>query len=73
MKTTSWLFASAIAIIIALVLSASQASIDAGQATGNTVPVDGDHVHFCLLHRQNCRHIFHRSSFRLRQGYGGPP
>jgi hypothetical protein len=41
MKTTSWLFASAIAIIIAVVLSASQASINAGQATGG-VTVDAD-------------------------------
>jgi hypothetical protein len=42
MKTTSVLSASAVAIGIALLLSASQASINAGQATGATVPVDSD-------------------------------
>ena len=44
MKTTSVLSAGAVAIGIALVLSASQASIDAGQATGDTVPVDADDI-----------------------------
>src|SRR4029077_1116845 len=42
MKTMSWLSAAALAIGIALLLSASQASINAGQATGNAVSIDND-------------------------------
>src|SRR4026209_946693 len=42
MKTISWLSASVIAVTIALLLSMSQATIDAGQQAGGTVPVDGD-------------------------------
>jgi hypothetical protein len=42
MKTTNWLYAGALAIGIALLLSASQASINAGQPAGATVPVDND-------------------------------
>src|SRR5712664_3251410 len=42
MKTTSWLYAGALAIGIALLMSASQTSINAGQATGDTVSIDND-------------------------------
>jgi hypothetical protein len=43
MKTTRVLYSSAVAVGIALLLSASQASIDAGQPAG-TVPIDNDDV-----------------------------
>ena len=42
MKTISWLYAGALAIGIALLLSMSQASINAGQPAGGTVPIDND-------------------------------
>jgi hypothetical protein len=42
MKTISWLSAGVIAATIALLLSASQATIDAGQPAGGAVPVDAD-------------------------------
>src|SRR5216683_808057 len=42
MKTTSWLYAGALAIGIALLMSASQTSINAGQTTGDTVSIDND-------------------------------
>src|SRR5712691_11356399 len=41
MKTTSWLYAGALAIGIALLMSASQTSINAGQ-TGDTVSIDNN-------------------------------
>jgi hypothetical protein len=43
MKTISWLSAGVIAATIAL-LSASQATIDAGQPAGGAVPVNADDV-----------------------------
>ena len=42
MKTMKWLYAGAVAIGIALLLSASQASISAGQPAGAAVAVDSD-------------------------------
>jgi hypothetical protein len=42
MKTINWLSAGVIAVTIALLLAASQATIDAGQPAGGTVPVDSD-------------------------------
>ena len=42
MKTISWLSAGVIAATIALLLSASQATIDAGQPAGGAVAVDAD-------------------------------
>ena len=44
MKTMSWLYAGAVAIGIALLLSASQASIHAGQPAGGTVAIDIDDI-----------------------------
>jgi len=44
MKTMSWLYAGAVAIGIALLLSASQASIHAGQPAGGTVAIDADDI-----------------------------
>ncbi len=44
MKTMSWLYAGAVAIGIALLLSASQASIHAGQPAGGTVAIDTDDI-----------------------------
>src|SRR2546425_6639030 len=44
MKTISWFYAGAVAIGIALLLSASQASINAGQATGSAIPLDADDI-----------------------------
>jgi hypothetical protein len=42
MKTTRMLYSGAVAVGVALLLSASQASIDAGQRGGGTVPIDND-------------------------------
>ena len=42
MKTTRMLYSGAVAVGIALLLSASQASIDAGQPAGGAVPIDND-------------------------------
>src|SRR5205809_7927649 len=44
MKTMSWLYAGSVAIGIALLLSASQASIHAGQPAGGTVAIDADDI-----------------------------
>ena len=44
MKTMSWLYAGAVAIGIALLLSASQASIHAGQPASGTVAIDTDDI-----------------------------
>src|SRR6185295_4269011 len=42
MKTTNVLYAGVMAVGLALLLSASQASINAGQPAGASVPIDGD-------------------------------
>src|SRR3977135_362125 len=42
MKTTRALYAGLTSVGLALLLSASQTSINAGQATGGTVPIDND-------------------------------
>jgi hypothetical protein len=44
MKTTNVLYAGVTAVGLALLLSASQASINAGQPAGGTVPIDNDDV-----------------------------
>src|SRR5712664_4409266 len=44
MKTINTLYAAAVAIGVALLLSASQASINAGQATGSAIPIDADDI-----------------------------
>jgi hypothetical protein len=44
MKTMSWLYAGAVAIGMALLLSASQASINAGQPAAGTVAIDADDI-----------------------------
>ncbi len=44
MKTMSWLYAGAVAIGLALLLSASQASINAGQPAAGTVAIDTDDI-----------------------------
>ena len=42
MKTTNVLYSGVTAVGLALLLSASQASINAGQPAGGSVPIDAD-------------------------------